>query len=235
MGSKPIGRVRLSLSILFFSFLIKRLWLGFRQFFLRMQLSWRRRVLLEMHMGSLFTHTSLVSSSTRVPTVPRAPPHRVARALETRVIAARRDVAKNIQFDVFCGRRVARRDIDASRARVVLTNAPLLDARRRRCCLTASCVSQCACREQPSKGTSFVIVSAQDPGVQKARRAPRRRFVRRLRDNSDFLIRSIFMEIGGSRPIAVLLVLSTLPLYSRARARRSERRARTMSRPRPAR
>ncbi len=201
-----------------------------------MQLSWRRRVLLEMHMGSLFTHTSLVSSSTRVPTVPRAPPHRVARALETRAIAARRDVAKNIQFDVFCGRRVARRDIDASRARVVLTNAPLLDARRRRCCLTASCVSQCARREQASKGTSFVIVSAQDPGVQKARRAPRRRFARGWRDTRISSFAAFSWKLAdGSRPIAVLLVLSTLPLYSRARARRSERRARTMSRPRPAR
>ncbi len=201
-----------------------------------MQLSWRRRVLLEMHMGSLFTHTSLVSSSTRVPTVPRAPPHRVARALETRAIAARRDVAKNIQFDVFCGRRVARRDIDASRARVVLTNAPLLDARRRRRCLTASCVLQCARREQASKGTSFVIVSAQDPGVQKARRAPRRRFARGWRDTRISSFAAFSWKLAdGSRPIAVLLVLSTLPLFSRARARRSERRARTMSRPRPAR
>ena len=187
-------------------------------------------------MGSLFTHTSLVSSSTRVPTVPRAPPHRVARALETRAIAARRDVAKNIQIDAFCGRRVARRDIDASRARVVLTNAPLLDARRRRRCLTASCVLQCARREQASKGTSFVIVSAQDPGVQKARRAPRRRFARGWRDTRISSFAAFSWKLAdGSRPIAVLLVLSTLPLYSRARARRSERRARTMSRPRPAR
>ncbi len=134
-----------------------------------------------MNMGSLFTYTSLVSSSTRVPTVQRASPHRVARTLETRVIApyaTRCGEKHTIRSVLRSGRRATRyrRVNGASRVDEGACHSPRGDddADERRVDLVASRVS----RDESRAIVTLHRMTPRDGGGETETRAHRRRFAR---------------------------------------------------------